>query len=79
MTEDVVTLMAVKVRSSCAVESAVPVVKFTSRKITVASQFWAENEDDESVAWAKYCTLNVVVVFVVPPVQVLDAVNAVAR
>ena len=70
--------MAVRVFKVTPEPSAVPVVLSGVRKITVAIQVCPEKLEEPSVAWAKYCTGNVVVVFMVPFEQAPDVVNAVA-
>jgi hypothetical protein len=76
--DDVVTFKAVRELSVTPALSPVPVVLSAVLKITVAIQFWLGKLDEASVAWAKYCNGKVVVVFIVPPEQVLVVVKAVA-
>jgi hypothetical protein len=74
-----VTLIEVSVLSvTPGTLSAVPVVLSGVVKFTVATHFCPEKLEVPSVAWAKYWTAKVVVVFSVPPEQTLDVVNAVA-
>ena len=77
--EDVVTLMAFSVLTTELPLSADPVALEGSLNITVAFHPDPEKLEDESVARAKYCTANVVVVFMDVAEHVLDAVNAVAK
>ena len=58
-------------------ESALVVAPDGVLNITVARQFVVDAVEEASVAFAKYCMLNVVVVLIKDPEQ-LDVVNAVA-
>ena len=74
-----VILIAVRVFTVELALSEAPVAFDGSLNITVAFQPLPAKLDEESVARAKYCTANVVVVLILVAAQLLDAVNAVAR